>query len=82
MAFESFAFGLITGTKQFSHELRPDGSGYHSFPSGHTATAFAAAEWLRIEYRQTSPWIGVAGDCRGFNWVSCGFITTATGGRM
>lgn len=54
-------FGLITGTKQFSHELRPDGSGYHSFPSGHTATAFAAAEWLRIEYRQTSPWIGVAG---------------------
>lgn len=51
----------VEGTKHFSHELRPDGSDYYSFPSGHTATAFAAAEWLRNEYWQHSPWIGIAG---------------------
>ncbi|MGH2645681.1 MAG: phosphatase PAP2 family protein [Chitinophagaceae bacterium] len=51
----------VEGTKHISHELRPDGSDYYSFPSGHTATAFAAAEWLRTEYWQRSPWIGIAG---------------------
>lgn len=51
----------VEGTKHISHELRPDGSDYYSFPSGHTATAFAAAEWLRAEYWQRSPWIGIAG---------------------
>ncbi len=51
----------VEGTKHISHELRPDGSDYYSFPSGHTATAFAAAEWLRNEYWQRSPWIGIAG---------------------
>ena len=42
-------------------EQRPDGSAYNSFPSGHTATAFMGAELLRHEYRNLSPWIGVAG---------------------
>ena len=32
------------------HELRPDGSAYNSFPSGHTATAFLGAELMRLEY--------------------------------
>lgn len=40
---------------------RPDGSARNSFPSGHTATAFMGAELLRREYRDVSPWIGVAG---------------------
>lgn len=40
---------------------RPDGSSRNSFPSGHTATAFAGAELLRREYWDVSPWIGVAG---------------------
>ena len=40
---------------------RPDGSTRNSFPSGHTATAFAGAELLRKEYWDVSPWIGVAG---------------------
>lgn len=53
--------GFVKSLKPIVHELRPDGSAYNSFPSGHTATAFAAAEWLRAEYSQTSPWIGVAG---------------------
>lgn len=40
---------------------RPDGSARNSFPSWHTATAFMGAELLRREYRDVSPWIGVAG---------------------
>ena len=40
---------------------RPDGSSLNSFPSGHTATAFMGAEFLRREYWDVSPWIGVAG---------------------
>ena len=47
--------------KKFSKVLRPDGSSYTSFPSGHTAEAFLAAEFLRQEYKDVSPWYGVAG---------------------
>ncbi|MBI1404004.1 MAG: phosphatase PAP2 family protein [Porphyrobacter sp.] len=36
-------FGAAQGLKQVFPEARPDGSGNDSFPSGHTATAFAAA---------------------------------------
>lgn len=42
--------------------LRPDGSTYNSFPSGHTAMAFTAASVLHKEYGTTvSPWWSVAG---------------------
>ena len=40
---------------------RPDGSGKDGFPSGHTGTAFVAAEFLRQEYGDISPWYGVGG---------------------
>ncbi|OYU79679.1 MAG: PA-phosphatase [Flavobacterium sp. BFFFF1] len=40
---------------------RPDGSSRNSFPSGHTATAFAGAEFLWQEYKDQSIWYGVAG---------------------
>jgi len=53
--------GSVFSLKHITHEERPDHSSFTSFPSGHTATAFAAAEWLRTEYWQRSPWIGVAG---------------------
>lgn len=53
--------GTVYGLKHITKEERPDYSSFTSFPSGHTATAFAAAEWLRTEYWQRSPWIGVAG---------------------
>ncbi|MGQ1929470.1 phosphatase PAP2 family protein [Ornithobacterium rhinotracheale] len=52
---------IVTPIKSLSKKTRPDGSADNSFPSGHTATAFAAAEFLRTEYRDTSPWIGIAG---------------------
>lgn len=40
---------------------RPDGSGDDGFPSGHTGTAFVAAEFLRQEYKDVSPWYGIGG---------------------
>lgn len=41
--------------------MRPDNSNDKSFPSGHTATAFVGAHILFKEYKDTSPWIGIAG---------------------
>jgi hypothetical protein len=47
--------------KNETHRLRPDGSDNLSFPSGHTATAFVAAELMNQEYRDVSPWYSIAG---------------------
>ncbi|MDB5202853.1 MAG: hypothetical protein JWQ27_2262 [Ferruginibacter sp.] len=47
--------------KNAAGEMRPDGSASSSFPSGHTAEAFAGAEFLRLEYKAVSPWYGIAG---------------------
>lgn len=49
------------GVKKWVGRVRPDGMDNESFPSGHTANAFAAAEFLNQEYRDVSPWIGYAG---------------------
>ena len=51
----------VYGLKKLSGEWRPDASDRSSFPSGHTATAFAAAEFLRQEYQDVSIWYGIAG---------------------
>jgi hypothetical protein len=53
--------GTVMASKHLTQEWRPDRSDRLSFPSGHTATAFAAAEFLRQEYKDVSPWYGVAG---------------------
>jgi len=42
-ASAAVGFGVAQGLKQVFPEMRPDRSGNDSFPSGHTATAFAAA---------------------------------------
>jgi len=47
--------------KNTTHRERPDYSGINSFPSGHTANAFAAAEFLKQEYKDINPWYGYAG---------------------
>lgn len=52
---------IVSPSKTFIGRERPDGSEYVSFPSGHTATAFACAHLLHKEYGQLSPWISVAG---------------------
>ncbi len=50
-----------TITKKSTHRLRPDGSDYLSFFSGHTSTAFMGAEFLNQEYSDRSVWFSVAG---------------------
>jgi membrane-associated phospholipid phosphatase len=53
--------GIIYSTKTITDRVRPDGSKDNSFPSGHTATAFVAAEFLHQEYKDQSVWISVGG---------------------
>jgi len=43
--------------KHYTHIQRPDYSNYNSFPSGHTAQAFAAATFLNEEYKRTFKWM-------------------------
>jgi hypothetical protein len=52
---------FVYSLKKITHQLRPDGSSYTSFPSGHAAEAFASAEFLRQEYKNISSWYGVVG---------------------
>jgi membrane-associated phospholipid phosphatase len=52
---------LVNGMKYSIGTLRPDGSAHNSFPSGHTATVFMAAEFLRREYGHKSVWYGIGG---------------------
>lgn len=56
---------MITGlsthfVKKGVGRIRPNGAA-DAFPSGHTATAFASAEFLYQEYKDVSPWIGYSG---------------------
>ncbi len=53
--------GSVTLTKQWSRRLRPDGSNKHSFPSGHTGTAFMSAEFMHQEYGDQSVWYSIGG---------------------
>ena len=53
--------GVVQGLKNTTHVMRPDGSNDHSFPSGHTATAFMVATMLSKEYGHISPWVSVGG---------------------
>lgn len=61
-ALSNLIMGIsVYSVKYITHEQRPDGSNYQSFPSGHTAEAFASAEFLRQEYNNVSVWYGVGG---------------------
>ncbi|MBE7173228.1 MAG: phosphatase PAP2 family protein [Williamsia sp.] len=59
----SFALAQVSVKvlKKNTHQERPDHSDVYAFPSGHTATAFAGAEFLRQEYKAVSPWYGAGG---------------------
>jgi membrane-associated phospholipid phosphatase len=48
-------------TKGSTNRLRPNGANDHSFPSGHTAMAFMAAEFMHQEYKDESVWYSVIG---------------------
>ncbi|NHN24985.1 phosphatase PAP2 family protein [Flavobacterium jejuense] len=51
----------VLSLKSITKIERPDGSSFNSFPSGHTATAFAGAEFLWKEYKDQSIWYGISG---------------------
>lgn len=48
---------LVYLTKSFTKVLRPDNSANNSFPSGHTAMAFASASLFHLEYGAHYPWL-------------------------
>ncbi|MGE7776492.1 phosphatase PAP2 family protein [Chitinophaga sp. NPDC101104] len=57
---EAMMFATVSLLKNTTHQLRPDGTTYNSFPSGHTAQAFAAATFLSEEYKHRFPWMPYA----------------------
>lgn len=57
----SIMFASVTLGKQLSGIERPDGSAHNSFPSGHTAMAFASATLLHLEYGERYPLISSLG---------------------
>ena len=52
---------IVRPTKILSNRLRPDGSEYSSFPSGHTSMAFVNAEFLWQEYKHRNKWLAASG---------------------
>lgn len=58
---EGIMNGSVHTLKSITARERPNHSGFNSFPSGHTANAFAMAELLNQEYKEVSPWYGYAG---------------------
>jgi membrane-associated phospholipid phosphatase len=55
------AGGITYVVKNTAKRERPDKSNNQSFPSGHTQTAFVAAEFLYQEYKDKSVWISIGG---------------------
>lgn len=51
----------VFSLKSITKVERPDGTSNNSFPSGHTANAFAGAEFLWQEYKDQSIWYGISG---------------------
>lgn len=59
-AFSATVMALTVNSMKSAFKVeRPDGSNTHSFPSGHTATAFMTATMLSKEYGDRSPWYSI-----------------------
>ncbi len=52
--------GLVQPAKRLTKVWRPDSSNRHSFPSGHTAEAFAGATIFCDEFAQHNTWLYVS----------------------
>jgi hypothetical protein len=59
MKSEMIMAALTFGFKNMTHVERPDNSNAFSFPSGHTAQAFATATFMAKEYKDQSIWYAV-----------------------
>lgn len=55
------AAAVVVPLKRSIHEVRPDNSNNQSFPSGHTTTAFASAQFMFREYQQENFWLSLSG---------------------
>lgn len=53
--------GSVYALKCGMKERRPDSETLNSFPSGHTATAFAGAEFMRQEFKYSAPILSYTG---------------------
>lgn len=56
----------VLSIKKLIGRLRPDGSSYNSFPSGHTATAYLGAELLDLYWGKQYPWMSMLGYATAF----------------
>lgn len=52
---------FVVPLKHLVGEERPDQADKLSFPSGHTAIAFASAQFMFREYRDTNFWLSISG---------------------
>ncbi|QBQ43035.1 phosphatase PAP2 family protein [Sphingobacterium psychroaquaticum] len=58
---QAMAAAISIPLKLIVQEPRPDGSNNLSWPSGHTTTAFASAQFLFEEYKETNIWLSLSG---------------------
>lgn len=60
---DAFSIAILSAAvnqlKTKTQVMRPDGSDRHSFPSGHTATAFMTATMFSKEYGEKNPWYSI-----------------------
>ncbi len=56
---EAIMFALTFSFKSITNVRRPDDTDVESFPSGHTAQAFATATFMAKEYKDVSIWYAV-----------------------
>ena len=56
-----FLYSSVNIIKNNTNIRRPSGRSQSSFPSGHTAISFMAAEFLHQEYGEVSLWYSIAG---------------------
>ena len=61
MTAELMMLAIVHPLKGITKVERPDGSNFHSFPSGHTAQAFLAASFLQHEYGSKGIGFTIAG---------------------
>ena len=84
-AFSASLMAIAVNTlKHTVKVMRPDGSNRHSFPSGHSATAFMTATMLHKEYGMTrSPWYSIgaytAATLTGLVGAGIGILSTEVG---